>query len=321
MALLDLLEALEPRQEVARVVVVLIVLQPFDPGGDDGARFPREIARGIIAQQRRHCVRTRRLEPGAECGEAAVDADLAAADRRLECRARERKRARAGQRAEQHRAERAAGGVRQRLHVEGHQPARGVTAGRQQGRGVRPAVGERDLLGHGEHAMGRRDEQRLVRRDEAALDRARAFHQFGRQHHVDVAGHRHQGQHRVAPGRLRRALGEQLEIIDRGAGALGDPGHRCRLREIAAVIGEIDDPVRQHAAAFAAERNHGDGDRPYLGALSVHRRGQAAAPARSGEDVSAWRASMRRCNQPITAPRTLSLSRSQPVGLAMIEAR
>ena len=159
MALLDLLEALEQRQEVARVVVVLIVLQPFDPGGDDGPRFPRETARGIVAQQRRHCVRTRRLEPGAERGEAAVHADLAAPDRRLEGGARERKRARAGQRAEQHRAERAAGGVRERLHVEGHEPACGVTAGLQQGRGVRAAVGERDLLSHGKDAMGRGDEQ------------------------------------------------------------------------------------------------------------------------------------------------------------------
>ena len=48
------------------------------------------------------------------------------------------------------------------------------------------------------------------------------------------------------------------------------PGHRGRLREIAAVLGEIDDPVRQHAAAFAADRDDGDGDRPRRLARGVH---------------------------------------------------
>ena len=173
-ALLDLLDALEPRQEVACVVVVLIVLQPFDPGGDDGARVsPARLRAALSPSSAGIASEPRRLEPGAERGEAAVHADPAAPDRRLECHARERQRARAGERAEQHRADHAAGRVRQRRHVEGDQPARGVTAGRQQGRGVGPAVGERDLLGHREDAMGRGDQQCLVRRDEAALDGAR----------------------------------------------------------------------------------------------------------------------------------------------------
>ncbi len=113
------------------------------------------------------------------------------------------------------------------------------------------------------------------------------------------------------PAACAATLGEQLEIVDRRAGALGDPGHRRRLREIAAVVGEIDDPVRQHAAAFAAERNHGDGNRSHLGGLPVHRRGQVAAPeadarfaAESADAISSGRASMRRCSQPITALRT-----------------
>ncbi len=255
--------------------------------------------------------RARRLEAGAERHEAPVDADLAAADRRLEGRAREGERGGARERAEQHRAHHAAGRFRDRRHVEGDQLPGGVAAGGEQRGRVGAAVGERDLLGHREHPMGGGDQQRPVGRDEAALDRARRLHQLGGEHHVDVARHRQEPQHRLAPGRLGGDLRKQLDVIDGGAGALGDAGHRRGLRQIAAVLRQIDDPVRQHAAAFAAERNHGDGDRPDLGNLSVHRPVQAAARRRS----------MRRCSQPMTAPRTLSLRRSQRVGLAMIEAR
>ena len=58
------------------------------------------------------------------------------------------------------------------------------------------------------------------------------------------------------------ACGRQhLDVIDRGAGALRDAGHRGRLREPALRLGKRDDPVGQHAAALAAHRQHGDGDR------------------------------------------------------------
>ena len=162
---------------------------------------------------------------------------------------------------------------------------------------VRAAVGERDLLGHGEDAMGRGDEQRPVRRDEAALHRARGLHQLGGEHDIDVARHRHQREHRLAAGRLRRRFGEQFDVVDRRAGALGDAGNGGRLREIAAVLGKIDDPVRQHAAALAAQRNHGDGDRPRRQRSGVHLARHAAAR----------RASMRRCRAPITALRSFVL--------------
>ncbi len=62
----------------------------------------------------------------------------------------------------------------------------------------------------------------LSGRDEAALDRARRLHQLGGEHHVDVARHRHQRQHRLAPGRLRGDLGKQLDVVDGRAGALRD---------------------------------------------------------------------------------------------------
>ena len=81
------------------------------------------------------------------------------------------------------------------------------------------------------------------------------------------------------------------------------------------MLGEIDDPVGEHAAALAAERDHRNRDRPHRGdlrlRLGIHLCRQAAVR----------RPSMRRCSQPITAPRILLLVRSHGVGLAMIEAR
>ena len=158
----------------------------------------------------------------------------------------------------------AAGGVRHRRHVEGTQPARRVAARRLQQRRARRR-GRRRARSSPVIAKTRWVDAIsvvLVRRHEAALTARAAFHQFGRQHDVDVARHRHQAPAPASARRLRRGFREQLDIIDGRAGALGDAGHRGRLREIAAVIGEIDDPVGQHAAALAAHRKDRDRDRP-----------------------------------------------------------
>ncbi len=279
----DVLEAGEPRQKLPCVALVLIVDKPLDRDKDDRPRVAGKVARGCvqkIAHRARRgaramadrcgrgngrAARLRRLESRAEGGEAALDPDLAAADRRLERHAREGKRSGARERAEQHRAEHAAGRVRQRLHVEREEFARGLAAGGEQRWRIDAAVGERNLLGHGEDAMGGSDEQRPLRRDEAALHRARGFHQLGGEHDVDVARHRHQRQHRRAARRLRGRFRKQFDVIDGGAGALRDARHGGRLGEIPAVLGKIDDPVGKHAAALAAERNHCNGDRPHRG--------------------------------------------------------
>ena len=110
------------------------------------------------------------------------------------------------------------------------------------------------------------------------------FHQLGGKHDVDVARHGQQAQDRRAPRDLA-AVWEQFDIIDRRAGALRHARDRGALCEITAVLGEIDDPVRKHAAAFAAEGKDGNGDRPGLGDLSVHRtviRVRKAAASRHG---------------------------------------
>ena len=53
---------------------------------------------------------------------------------------------------------------------------------------------------------------------------------------------------------------EQLDVVDRRAGALRDAGHRGRLRKVAVAFGELDDPVGQDAAAFAADSEDRDLD-------------------------------------------------------------
>jgi hypothetical protein len=89
---------------------------------------------------------------------------------------------------------------------------------------------------------------------------ARRFHQLGGEDDVDVARHRHQRQHRRQAGRLGVGAREQLDVVDRRAGALRDAGHRGRLAQVAVLLGELDDPVGQDAAAFAADGEDRDLD-------------------------------------------------------------
>ena len=118
--------------------------------------------------------RVRRLEAGAEGGEAAVDADLAAPDRRLECRARERQRAGARERAEQHRADDAAGArprappCRRRRAAaprRGRPSSSAAASTRPSASAIFSVIAKTRWV----EAMS----SGAVRRDEAALDRAR----------------------------------------------------------------------------------------------------------------------------------------------------
>ncbi len=289
MALLQRSEPGKLRQEVSGIVGILIIGETLERHRNDAACLAGIVSRGLAnqsAHRRRDIIlqiiagirRGRRcfagagcFEAGSEGGKAAGDADLPAADGGFERGARHGQDARARKGPEQHGAEHASGRVGKRGHVERHELARGFAAGGKQCRRINPAVGERDPLGHGEDAVGGRDEQRPLRRDEAAFDRACGFHQFGGEHDVDVSRHGQQAKHGLAPCDPRGCLRKQLDVIDRRAGTLRDARNRGRLREIAAMLCEIDDPVSEHAAALAAQRHNCDGDRPYLGDLGVHR--------------------------------------------------
>src|SRR5262249_41158125 len=116
----DVLEAGEPRQEMPGVAGVLIVIEPRDSGHYHRARLAGKVARGSVEEvadraRRIACAALERrgrgsggftaarsLEPRREGDEAAVDPDLAAADRRLERRAREGERSGSREPAEQH---------------------------------------------------------------------------------------------------------------------------------------------------------------------------------------------------------------------------
>ena len=128
---------------------------------------------------------------------------------------------------------------------------------------------------------------------------------------IDIARHRHQRQHRLVRRIDDSGARIDFEIVDRRAGALRDTRHGGELREIVIALGKIDDPVGEHATAFATHREDRDGDRTLaLREGRVH--GQAAAY---------WRRAIRRCRKPITAPRAFALKRSHPLGLLTMEAR
>ena len=147
---------------------------------------------------------------------------------------------------------------------------------------VDASVAERRLLGDRIHAVRRCDERGAVGRDEPALHRAAGFHQLGSEHHVDVAGQRHQREHRLAAVALGHGAREQLDVVDGGAGALRHAGHRRGLREVPVGLAEVDDPVGQHAAALAPHRQDGDLDRRHDDPPSDEYVGRPPEGARAG---------------------------------------
>ena len=119
------------------------------------------------------------------------------------------------------------------------------------------AVARLFLLGHRISAMGRGDERRLVGRHQAAQDRSAGLHELRRHHHIDIARRRHERE----DGRDAVSRRQRLDVVDRRAGALRDARHGCRLRRPPHMLGDLDDPVRQHPAALPAHGENGDGER------------------------------------------------------------
>ena len=197
-----------------------------------------------------------------EALEAALDALARVPDRGLALGARQRQHARAGHRAEHHRADHGAGARRQVGHVEEHRALRELAGGLDDAVGVGASVAHRHLLGDGVDAVGRGDERRALGADEPVLHRAAGLEQLGGDHEVDVAGGGREREHR-APRAERVPLRRiELDVVSRRAGALRDAGDRGALHRVAGRGRRGDEPVGEHAAAFAAERGYQDRDRP-----------------------------------------------------------
>ncbi len=181
--------------------------------------------------------------------------------------------------------------------VEQHRAARQGARGGQDAARVEAAVGHRRLLDHGIDAMGGGGEEGAVGRDEAVLERAPGLDHLRGEHDIDAAGAGIKREQRPPPAQRRVGLGKDLDVIGGGAGALRHARDRGRLHRQVGAHRRIDQPVGEHAAAFAAQG--GDEDR---GRARAHGIALAAGAAR-------------RCSQAMTAPRRRSSQRSQGVGV------
>ena len=265
----DRLEPVEVQRCVRRV---LVVGRPRHALLEDPVRLAAKRGADALDRVRAPCLEVgrggrirfaRRVRVAErEALEAALDALARVADRGLALGARQRQHARAGHRAEHHRADDGAGARRQLGHVEEHRALRELAGGLDDAVGVGAAVAHRHLLGHGVDAVGRGDERRAVGADEAVLHRAAGLEQLGSDHEVDIAGRGRQREYR-APRPECIPLGrEELDVVRGCAGALRYAGDRGALHRVAGRGRCGDQPVGEHAAALAAERSDEHRDRP-----------------------------------------------------------
>ena len=158
--------------------------------------------------------------------------------------------------------------------------------------------------------MRRGDERGALRADKPTHHGAPGLHELGREHDIDIARRRHQGENwRPA------AIGHHLDIIDGGAGALRHARHRGRLRVPAIFLGEMHDPVRHHAATLPADRQDRELDDLAL-ARQLHVHGADPILAKPSDLRS-----RRFCSQEITPLRIRARNRSARFGLLMTSAR
>ncbi len=225
-----------------------------------------DLVRHLIRQgHHRGALRRRGGHAVPACGkatQAGVGALAAAADRRLVGLARKGQAPAAGQprrqRAQHHRTEHGTGILCHRRHVEQLELARLRAQHVGESLVVDTAVGELHLLDGGQRAPGRRDHGRAVGRHHAGAGLAHHLEQLAADQQVDAAGHGIQAEH--GPTAVELALGswKDLHVVGRRAGALRDAGDRRGLHCVAAGARGVDQPVGQHAAAFAAERAQQD---------------------------------------------------------------
>jgi hypothetical protein len=106
--------------------------------------------------------------------------------------------------------------------------------------------------------MRRSDHRGPVWRNVADLGGARGFDQFRSNHHVNLTGHRGQCKDRSPRSEFGQGNSGIFNVIRCRPGSLRDTWDRCTLRQIAGIANGGQGPIRQHAAAFAAERRDQD---------------------------------------------------------------
>ena len=225
-----------------------------------------------------------------ERAQARLNALAARANGVLELLAGERQNLGTGDGAEEHGTDDTSRVVRNAREVAAHETLGRRTDSLEDPSGVHPTLTHGRALGHGVGATGRRDHGGAVGGDETARDGSPGLHELGCDHDVDLTGRGHGAQHRIRGG---RGPWEEFQVVDRGTGALRDAGDRGALAVPAVVLGDVDQPVGQYAAAFAThgEDRHGDRARA-SGGVGRHQRGHAGS-------IPVRRRSMPRCSQPM----------------------
>ena len=242
-------ERLKPRLVQLRVSFVLVIDQARDADLDDLACFFRISQK--IGGSRIGLLAFGDGVAGAETGEIGADGFALFLDRRDEFLLIDLQDAGRGNRAQHdgidHRLGAACGfgGVEQDGVL-----GPGLDNIFQLGR-IEPPVAHDDLFVRRIDAVRRGNQRGACLGDEARRDGARGLGQFGRHHQIDFPRRRHQREDRAFVPRLRH-LGQNFDIIGRGARALRHTRHGGRLHGIIQPPAGADDPIHQHAAAFAA---------------------------------------------------------------------
>ena len=198
---------------------------------------------------------------GGEAAQARLGPLAESPDRGFASSAWQRQRPRAGKCAEHDRTDHRARLAREALHVEQLRPAGECPPRLDDALAVEACVAHRHLLDCGVDAMRRGDQGSALRGDEAVLQRACRLEQLGGEHDVDVAGGRRKRHDRAPLAQFGGAGGVDLEVVGGRTGALRDARDRGALHRVALRRRCSEDPVGEHAAAFAAEggNQHGEG--------------------------------------------------------------
>ena len=144
--------------------------------------------------------------------------------------------------------------LRNGIHVEEDEPLRLAARELDQPRGVGGALPQRALLHDRVGAVRGGDQRGPLAIHQAALDRAARLDQLGSDTQSTSPGTGISAMIGSRPSPLGLGAREELQIVDRGARALRDARHGCRLHQVSLGLGDLDQPFGEHTAALAAER-------------------------------------------------------------------